>query len=126
MNQDLLTDFLDHRKQRRAQIEQCVDKGVTERPPIEGVTYVAFVVHPPYPANLLALAIAHRADKFILDVIREDISVADASAVMRRYGISEVTGAEGDKSDALAHAALGAFSLLGKGQSHRTTVWGDR
>jgi hypothetical protein len=117
MNQDPLTDFLDHRKQRKAAIERCVDKGVTERPPIEGVTYVAFVVHPPNPANLLALAIAHRADKFILDVIRDDISVADASVVMKRYGISEVTGAEGDKSDALAHATLGAFSLLGMGEA---------
>ena len=117
MSLDLLNEFLDDRKQRRAAIEQCVTKGVTERPPVAGVTYAAFVVHTPLPGNLLALAIAHRTpDKFILDVIRENISVADASAVMKRYGITEVTGdPNGDKSDALAHATAGVFSVLGMG-----------
>lgn len=109
---DLLSEFLDDRTQRKAAIEACVTKGVTERLPIDGVTYAAFVVHTPVPGNLLALAIAHRADKFIIDVIREDISVPDASAVMKRYRISEVTGANGDKSDALVHAVAGVVSVL--------------
>jgi hypothetical protein len=118
MSHDLLKEFIDDRKQRRSAIEACVTKGVTERPPIDGMTYAAFVVHTPVPGNLLALAIAHRThEKFILDVIREDISVADACAVMKRYGISEVTGdPNGNKSDALAHATAGAFSVLGMGR----------
>ena len=51
--------FLDHHRWVDA-VEACIDKGVVERPPIAGKTYVAFVVHPPDPGNLLALAIAHR------------------------------------------------------------------
>ena len=94
-------------------IDACIDKGVTERPPIEGMSYKAFAVHPHHPGNLLGLAIAHcKGDKFVVDVVREDISVANAAAVMKRYGISEVTGAEGDKADALAHAVAGVINIL--------------
>ena len=59
---DPLKDFLDARQRRVAEIERCVDKGVIERPPIQGIKYEAFVVHPRLPGNLLALAIAHRSD----------------------------------------------------------------
>jgi hypothetical protein len=94
-------------------IEACVDKGVTERPPIAGLSYVAFAVYPPKPGNLLALAIAHRAgDQFVVDVVKDDIGIADASVVLKRYHISQVTGAEGDASDALAYAVAGAINLL--------------
>jgi len=107
-----LDDFLDRQRFADA-IERCVDKGVTERPPVEGIAYAGFVVHPPHPGNLRSLAIAHRGgDKLILDVIRENISVADASVVLKRYRISKVTGSEGEEADALAHATCGAFSLL--------------
>ena len=95
-------------------IEACTDKGVKERPPIAGVAYAAFAIHPVEPGNLLALAVAHRGgDKFIVDVVKDDISVRDAAAVLHRYGISRVTGDVGDESDALAHAVAGVIHLLG-------------
>ena len=94
-------------------IEACVDKGVSERPPVEGVKYVAFTVHPPLPGNLHALAIAHRdGEKLVQDVIREDISVPDAAALVKSYGITKVTGTVGDVEGALAHATMGALSEL--------------
>jgi len=40
---------------------------------------------------------------------------ANAAAVMKCYGISEVHGANGNKSDALVHANFGVFSVLGMG-----------
>jgi hypothetical protein len=94
-------------------LDACVDEGVTERPPVESLPHVAFVVHPSQSGNLLAMAITHYADdKFILDLIREDISIADAAGVLKRYGISRVTGAESDGDLDLAHAVSGVFSVL--------------
>lgn len=94
-------------------VESCVDKGVTERPPVEGVSYAAFAVRPRNPGNLLALAIGHRdGEMYILDVVKDDISIDDAATVLKRYGITKLTGAEGDEADALAHAAAGVFSEL--------------
>jgi hypothetical protein len=62
----------------------------------------------------LALAVAHRGgEKFIVDVVKDDISIVDAAAVLERYGISRVTAGVGDESDALAHAVAGAIHLLG-------------
>lgn len=94
-------------------LDQCIDKGVTERPPVAGKSYVAFAVHPPRPGPV-ALAIAHcESDTLVVDVVREAISIADAAALMQRYGIAAVTGAEseGDGFD-LAHATLGALNVL--------------
>jgi hypothetical protein len=105
--------FLDHQRWRDA-VERCVDKGVTERPPIAGVSYAAFAVHPAESGNLLALAVAHRGgDKFIVDVVKDDISVAEAADVLHRYGITRVSGGVGDEADALAHAVAGVVNLLG-------------
>jgi hypothetical protein len=88
-------------------VEACTDKGVKERLPAAGV-------HPPEPGNLLALAIAHRGgDKFIVDAVRDDISIVDAAAVLERYGVTQVTGDVGNESDALAHAVAGVIHLLG-------------
>jgi hypothetical protein len=101
----------------RADIEACVTKGVTERPPVAGFKYVAFAVHPPTPGLLCALAIAHpRGRTSVVDLVREDISVADSAALLKRYGISEITGAvtEGGGYD-LAHAVAGAISLTREG-----------
>jgi hypothetical protein len=94
-------------------VERSVDKGVTERPPVAGVSYAAFAVHPPEPGNLLALAIAHRGgEKYIVDVVKDDISVVDAAAVLHSYGVTQVTGDVGDEADALAHAVAGVVNLL--------------
>jgi hypothetical protein len=108
-------DAMLDRMQFADMLGRCTDKGVTERPPIAGNSYVAFAVHPPQPGKLLAVAIAHRqAGEHVLDVIRSDISIAAAAALFKRYNISLVTGAEseGDGLD-LAHATVGAFALLG-------------
>jgi hypothetical protein len=91
----------------------AIDKGVTERPPVVGMSYAAFEVHAARQGNLLGMAIAHRdGDRFVVDVVRQNISIADAAAVLKRYGIAEVTGAVGSKDDALAHAVAGAINLL--------------
>jgi hypothetical protein len=107
-----IDDVLDRMRFAGA-IERSTDEGVTERPPVRGVAYAAFAVHAPHAGNLLAMAVAHRAgEKFVVDLVRADISVAEAVAVLQRYGISRVTGAVGDEADALAHAAAGAIGLL--------------
>jgi hypothetical protein len=66
---------------RRQMIEDAVDPGVKERPPIPGVHYVAFVVHPSQPGPI-TLAIAHRdceRDLYVLDLCRETLTVADSA-----------------------------------------------
>jgi hypothetical protein len=44
---------------------------------------------------------------------RDAVSVAEAADVLKRYGISRVSGGVGDESDALAHAVAGVVNLLG-------------
>ena len=94
-------------------IDAAVDHGVSERPPLAGRVYAAFSVHPPRPGPV-ALAIAHReGERFVVDLVRERIDIVDAAPILRRYGISKITGAEskGDGCD-LAHATLGVLALL--------------
>jgi hypothetical protein len=79
------------------------------------LTYHAFVVHPERPGPV-ALAIAHReALDFVVDLIREQITIDNSVPILRRYGIYHVTGAqeEGDGLN-LAHAVLGALDLARK------------
>jgi hypothetical protein len=93
--------------------DQVVDKGVTERPPVEGKSYVAFVVHPPSPGLVLAMAIAHyENDKFVVDLIRDNVSIAAAAADCDRYWIKQVVGQEGSAEDAILHAIAGAIGVL--------------
>ena len=89
--------------------------GVKERPPVPGWRYVAFVVHPLHPGPCV-LAIAHSEGRNrVLDVIRESITVADCSALVKRYGIDRVVGAPDEGgNDSLAHAAAGALTLAGE------------
>jgi hypothetical protein len=91
-----------------------ITSGVTERPPVPGWRYVAFVVHPPQPGPVI-LALAHaEGRKRVLDVIREGIAIADCAALVKRYGIDRVVGATDEgEGDSLAHAAAGALSLAG-------------
>ncbi len=110
-----IDDMLD-RMQFEDVLERCTDKGVSERPPVKGVAYSAFAVHPPRPGKLLAMAVAHRAgEKFVVDLVRADMSVAEAVGVLQRYGVSRVTGAVGDEDDAMAHAVCGAIAELQRG-----------
>ena len=97
----------------REAFEGCVRED-GELPPVEGFSYVAFVVHPRQPGPL-ALAIAHKdGDRFVVDLCRDGLTVQQAADLAKAYGISEVTGAddEGDDSVSLAHAVCGAINLL--------------
>jgi hypothetical protein len=115
MSTGRLDEFLDRQKAADA-VGRCVDKGVTECAPVAGVSYAAFAVHPSQPGNLLGLAVAHHAGgKFVVDLVRADISVADAAVVLKRYGISQVSGAAGDAADALVHAVAGVIFELQHG-----------
>jgi hypothetical protein len=106
-------DRLLDRQRWRDAIEACTMKGVSELPPVAGVSYAAFAVHPLHRGNLLALAVGHRdGAKIVVDLIREDLSIAAAACELKRYGISKVAGAEGDEADALAHATAGVIHLL--------------
>jgi hypothetical protein len=100
---------------------------VTERPPLAGQSYVAFVVHPRQPGPS-TLAIAHRqGDQYVIDLCRDGLTIQQAADLCRdgltiqqaadlvkAYGISKVTGAddEGDSNVSLAHAVCGVISLL--------------
>ena len=87
---------------------------VTERPPLAGQSYVAFVVHPRQPGPS-TLAIAHRqGDQYVIDLCRDGLTIQQAADLVKAYGISKVTGAdgEGDSSVSLAHAVCGVISLL--------------
>jgi hypothetical protein len=97
-----------------AVISDCTDHSVTERPPVSGLRYVAFAVHPRAPGPV-TLAIAHRdGDNRILDLLRDGLTIAQSAALLQAYGIGEVVGAEDDDGLNLAHAALGAINLLGE------------
>lgn len=111
MNIDDLLDRMWHRDA----IERSTDKRVAERPPVAGLSYAAFAVHPPRPGKLLGLAIVHRAaEKFVVDLVRADVGIAEGVAVLQRYGVQRVSGAVGDEADALAHAVAGAVAELKK------------
>jgi hypothetical protein len=110
---DALLDDL--RQQREAEqvsaIDACVTPGVMERPPVPGVSYVAFSVHPPRPGPVV-LPIAHcEGEQIVLDLIRDGLTIADAANLTKAYGVAEVESAlsEGDGLD-LAHAGVGAIA----------------
>jgi hypothetical protein len=94
-------------------VEGAVTSGVKERPPVPGMSYVAFVVHPPRRGPVV-LAIAHAEGvELIVDVVREAIEVEDCAQLVKTYGIDGVTGAPDEgEGDSLAHAVCGALDLL--------------
>ena len=95
-------------------VKRAITPGVTERPPVPGFSYVAFVVHPPRPGPVV-LAIAHhdrKRAKLVLDATGESVGVDDCARLLKRYGISQVTGAPDEgEGDSLAHAICGALLL---------------
>jgi hypothetical protein len=92
--------------------EAIVDPGVTERPPMVGQSYAAFVVHPREPGPI-TLAIAHcEGDKYVVDLCRDGLTIQQAADLVKAYGISEVTGADDDGVGSLAQAVCGIISLL--------------
>ncbi len=109
---DTLDDELDHQRFADA-VERCVDKGVTERPPVDGVSYAAFGVHYPRGAVLVAMAIAHRAgERFVVDLTRENISVGAASGILKRYRVERIVCDDDVDDTPLAHAVAGVIDLL--------------
>jgi len=106
-------DMLDHMYLIDA-IERRTDKEVVERPPVAGRSYAAFAVHPRRP-GLIAIAIGHcEGEAYVVDLVKDGLSVAAATDESKRYGISKVTGAESDSidEDGMAHAVCGLISVL--------------
>jgi hypothetical protein len=95
-------------------IEACVDHGVTERPPMPGQRYAGFAVHPRKPVPVV-LAIAHQdGERFVIDLLRDGLTIEQAANLLKAYGIYTVTGAddEGDSRTSHAHAVAGVIGVL--------------
>jgi len=73
-----------------------------------------FMVHPPEPGPIFALAIAHDdGAKYVIDAVRENIAIEASADLVKVYGIRGVTGALAEGDDLhLAHAVAGAVYLL--------------
>lgn len=81
-------------------VEACVPSGVRERPPVAGVSYVAFVDPSGGSADSFTLGIAHEENgRAVLDCIRErrppfspDSVVKEYADLLRSYGLHRVIG----------------------------------
>ncbi len=81
-------------------VENCTPPGVTERPPVPGLEYVAFVDPSGGSQDAMTIAVAHQeGGKAVLDCIRErrppfspDAVTAEFAAVLKSYGLHEVRG----------------------------------
>ena len=84
----------------RDAIEAAVSRGVTVRPPIEGVSYVAFVDPSGGSSDSMTFAIAHReGERTVLDCTAErkppfspDGVVSEFAQVLKAYRISTIVG----------------------------------
>ena len=83
-----------------------------ERPPQPGQHYRAFVVHSSKPGPQ-TLAIGHReGEEYLVDLLRDGLTIAQAAELMKAYGIKQVTGATNDEDDKMLHAVAGVVRLL--------------
>lgn len=83
-------------------VRDCIDPGIEERPPEQGIQYRAFVDPSGGSSDSFTLAISHidpESKKRILDVVREtkppfspEQVVAEYSALLNSYGVYEVVG----------------------------------
>ena len=88
-------DFLD-----RELVDSATDRDVIARPPVAGIRYVAGADPSGGRADSFAVAIAHaEGDVAVLDALLERRApfdptsvVAEAAALLRAYGVAEVTG----------------------------------
>lgn len=111
---DALDGMLDHQRFVDA-VESCVDKGVKERAPVDGVSYAAFGVHYPHGTVLLAMAIGHLDGEMrVIDLTREDIDIEEASSILKRYRVEKIVCADDVDDTPLAHAVAGVCWLLGQ------------
>ena len=90
-----------------------VDENVTERPPKLGQHYKAFVVHPRKPGPQ-TLAIGHREDEqYVVDLLRDGLTIAQAAELVKAYGINKVTGDESDGDNTtMLQAVAGLVNIL--------------
>ncbi|WP_188344171.1 hypothetical protein [Phyllobacterium sp. 628] len=81
-------------------VDACVTPGLSERPAVSGIKYVAFVDPSGGSADSMTLAIAHEnANTAVLDVVLEQkppfspkAVVANFAAVLKEYGITRILG----------------------------------
>ena len=81
-------------------VAACIDRGIFERPPVEGVQYRGFVDPSGGSSDAMTLAVAHAdGDRACLAALREvkppfspEATVADFAALLRSYGITTVRG----------------------------------
>jgi hypothetical protein len=81
-------------------VDACTSPGLTQRPPIPGVLYVAFVDPAGGGPASMVLAIAHvEGDSGVLDLVREirprfspEAAVTEFAEVLRWYGVTLVHG----------------------------------
>jgi hypothetical protein len=81
-------------------VDACTSPGLTQRPPIPGVLYVAFVDPAGGGPASMVLAIAHfEGDSGVLDLVREirprfspEAAVTEFAEVLRWYGVTSVHG----------------------------------
>jgi hypothetical protein len=88
----------------RELIDSAVERGVTVRPPIEGIAYQAFCDPSGGVADAFTCSIAHKeqrqsGDRIVIDLLYEGRPpfnpseiIADISALLKTYHISEVRG----------------------------------
>jgi hypothetical protein len=100
----------------RMERADAVERRTTERPPIARMSYTGYAAEP--TGNLAAMVIAHRGagGRFVVDVAREGIAIAEAAAVVLRYRARVAGAVVADDGDALADAIAGAVAELQKGQ----------
>lgn len=84
----------------REAIDACVSEGIRERPPVAGVSYVAFVDPSGGSSDSMTLAVAHCTDHVaVLDCIREirppfspESAVEEFCKLLKSYGVACVKG----------------------------------
>jgi len=93
------TDLADY--VAREAVEDCIDRGVRERPPRGDVSYAAFIDPSGGSSDSMTLAIGHLDDKdhVVIDVLREitapfdpESAVGEFVTTLRNYGIRKVVG----------------------------------
>ncbi len=82
-----------------------------ERPPQPGLHYKAFVVV--HPQHQLTLAIGHRdSEKYVVDLIRDGLTVDQSEELTKAYGINSITCAVNTEDDTVLHALAGVVNEL--------------
>jgi hypothetical protein len=84
----------------REAVAACVAPGIRERPPVSGISYVAFVDPSGGSTDSMTMAVGHRQDDVaVLDAVREirppfspENVVIEFAASLKSYGVTRVKG----------------------------------